>query len=236
MSSLHIKVFTIFPDLFPGPLAESLTGRALKEDLWQLDAVNLRDFASDKHKSVDDTPFGGGAGMVMRPDVLDRAFEACYQNERPGAFLYMSPKGAPLTQARVKELAKQPSIGLLCGRFEGVDQRVLDAWAIEEVSIGDFVMTGGEIPAMCLVDSVVRLLPGVVGSPESLEEESFSHGLLEYPQYTRPRLWKGVSVPEVLLEGHHEKIKTWRREMAEKITRERRPDLWHKYSHAKTEE
>ncbi len=234
MSSLTIKVFTIFPDLFPGPLTESLTGRALKENLWQLEAVNLRDFASDKHKSVDDTPFGGGAGMVMRPDVLDRAFEAHYK--RPGAFLYMSPKGAPLTQAHVKELAKQPSIGILCGRFEGVDQRVLDAWALEEVNIGDFIMTGGEIPAMCLIDSVVRLLPGVIGSPESLEEESFSHGLLEYPQYTRPRLWKGISVPEVLLEGHHEKIKTWRQDMAEKITRERRPDLWHKYFHAKTEE
>lgn len=233
---IDIKIFTLFPDLFPGPVAESLTGRALKEERWRLETVNLREYALDKHRSVDDTPFGGGAGMVMRPDVLDRAFQSHYQEERPGAFLYMSPRGTPLTQARVKELAKLPSIGILCGRFEGVDQRVLDLWGLEEVSIGDFVLTGGEIPAMVLMDAVIRLLPGVIGSPESLEEESFSQGLLEYPQYTRPRLWKELSVPEVLLEGHHEKIKTWRHEMAEKITRERRPDLWHKYFHAKNDE
>ncbi len=226
---MHIKVFTLFPEMFPGSLGYSITGRALQEGKWSLDAVNIRDYAFDKHKSVDDTAFGGGPGMVMRADVLDAALHANYQDARPKALIYLSPRGVPLCQDRAKDLAKCPQIGLLCGRFEGVDQRLLDVWQFEEVSIGDYVLTGGEQAAMVLIDACVRLLPGVIGCEQSLDEESFSSGLLEYPQYTRPRVWKDLEVPEILASGHHEKIARWRREQAEQLTRQRRPDLWARY-------
>jgi tRNA (guanine37-N1)-methyltransferase len=226
---MDIKVFTIFPEMFPGPLALSLTGRALEKKIWNLQAVNLRGYTLDKHQSVDDTSYGGGPGMVFRPDVIDRALSHHYGGGKPGALIYFSPRGTPLKQSRVKELAQTSTLGLLCGRFEGVDQRVIDAWDIEEVSIGDFILTGGELPAMILIDACIRLLPGVIGSSDSLEEESFSKGLLEYPHYTRPSEWKGQKVPEALLSGHHEKIKAWRQTQAEEITRKRRPDLWAHY-------
>jgi tRNA (guanine37-N1)-methyltransferase len=226
---LNIKVFTIFPELFPGPLGASIVGRALEQKLWSLDPINIRDYATDKHKTVDDMSFGGGPGMVMRADVVDAALQAQYAKNKPTALIYMSPRGKPLTQERVKELAKSEKIGVLCGRFEGVDQRVLDHWNFEELSIGDYVLSGGEIAAYALIDACVRLLPGVVGEPASLEDESFSHGLLEYPQYTRPREWKDCKVPEVLLSGNHQLIQRWRQEKSEELTRHRRPDLWQKY-------
>ena len=222
------KVFTLYPEMFPGPLGYSLVGKACIEKKWSLEVVNIRDFALDKHKTVDDTACGGGPGMVMKPDVLDRALKFHYPKGAK-SLIYLSPRGIPLTQEFVKKLAQSPSIGLLCGRFEGIDQRVLDAWNFEEVSIGDFVLTGGELPAMALIDACVRLLPGVLGSCASLEEESFSQGLLEYSHYTRPRSWEGRDVPEVLLSGHHERIHQWRRAQAEEITRTRRPDLWARY-------
>jgi tRNA (guanine37-N1)-methyltransferase len=223
------KVFTLFPELFPGPLASSITGKALHKELWALDAINLRDFATDKHKTVDDMAFGGGPGMVMRADVIDRALETLYGNGPTPPLLYMSPKGQPFTQSYAKELSQVPEVCLLCGRFEGVDQRVLDYWRFKEVSIGDFVLSGGEIASYALIDACVRLLPGVVGEPASLEEESFNQGLLEYPQYTRPREWKDCKVPEVLLSGNHQLIQKWRQEKSEELTRQRRPDLWHNY-------
>lgn len=218
-------VLTIFPEMFPGPLGQSLAGRAAERDLWRLETVNLRDHASDRHRTVDDTPFGGGSGMVMRPDVLGRAVDAARASGAPGPLLYLSPRGRPLTQARARELAGGPGLVALCGRFEGVDERVLEARGFEEVSIGDFVLSGGELAAMVLIDAAVRLLPGVVGDAYSLEEESFSGGLLEYPQYTRPQVWEGRQVPEVLLSGHHERIRAWRHDMALEVTRRRRPDL-----------
>ncbi len=231
---LSAKVFTIFPEMFPGPLETSLVGRALHKGMWNLEAINLRDYATDKHRSVDDTSFGGGPGMVLRPDIIDAALQDHY-NVRPNTLIYLSPRGIPLTQEYVKKLAKQSHLGLLCGRFEGVDQRVLDAWYIEEVSLGDFILSGGEIAAMALLDAVVRLLPGVLGEQESLNEESFNENLLEYPQYTRPQNWKNHLVPEVLLSGHHEKIKAWRKAESEKLTRERRADLWQRYKAAQQE-
>ncbi|OJX13984.1 MAG: tRNA (guanosine(37)-N1)-methyltransferase TrmD [Caedibacter sp. 37-49] len=231
---LSAKVFTIFPEMFPGPLETSLVGRALNKGTWNLEAINLRDYATDKHRSVDDTSFGGGPGMVLRPDIIDAALQDHY-NVRPNTLIYLSPRGIPLTQEYVKKLAKQSHLGLLCGRFEGVDQRVLDAWHIEEVSLGDFILSGGEIAAMAILDAVVRLLPGVLGEQESLNEESFNENLLEYPQYTRPQNWKNYAVPEVLLSGHHEKIKAWRKAESEKLTRERRADLWQRYKAAQQE-
>lgn len=229
-------VFTLFPDLFPGPLGASVLGRGLSQGLWSLETVNIRDFAPDKHATVDDTPAGGGPGMVMRPDVLGRALSSTYGDLRPDALIYLSPGGTPLTQKRVKELAKLKNLGLLCGRFEGVDQRVLDAWDFEEISIGDYVLSGGEIPAMALLDACVRLLPGVLNCEESLEEESFSQGLLEYPQYTRPQDWQGREVPDVLLSGHHGKVRQWRHERAQERTRQRRPDLWAAYEASREDE
>lgn len=226
--ALEIKVFTIFPELFPGPLGASLVGKALRDQKWHLDAINLRDYTLDKHRSVDDTGYGGGPGMVFRADVIDRALKAQYES-RPDALIYMSPRGKPLTQNRVKELAKMHKVGLLCGRFEGVDQRVLDVWDFEEISIGDCVLSGGEIPAMIVIDACVRMLPNVLGSEHSLVDESFADGLLEYPQYTRPQLWEELEVPDVLRSGHHENVAAWRRAMAEKVTQERRPDLWRTY-------
>lgn len=223
-------VLTIFPEMFPGPLGQSLAGRALSKGTWRLDAVNIRDFAKDRHRSVDDEPFGGGAGMVMRPDVLDAAISA---SQGPGPLIYMTPRGRLMDQALVRELAAGPGATILCGRFEGVDQRVLDAHAAVEVSLGDFVLSGGELPALVLLDAVIRLLPGVIGNQETLAEESFEWGLLEYPHYTRPAEWQGRMVPEVLLSGHHEKIRDWRRRQSEDITRTRRPDLWDRYASAK---
>ena len=220
-------VLTLFPDMFPGPLGHSLAGRALAEGLWALETVDIRGFASDKHRSVDDAPFGGGAGMVMRPDVVDAAITA---HRGVGPLIYLTPRGRLLTQARVKQLAAEPGVTLLCGRFEGVDQRVLDAHAAEEISLGDFVLSGGEPAALMVMDAVVRLLPGVTGNQESLEDESFERGLLEYPHYTRPQEWQGRAVPEVLVSGHHEKVRVWRQRQAEEITRQRRPDLYDRYA------
>ncbi len=223
-------VLTIFPEMFPGPLGHSLAGRALAEGVWSLESVDIRAFARDKHRSVDDAPFGGGAGMVMRPDVVDAALRASHHG---GPLIYLTPRGRLLDQQRVRALAAERQVTILCGRFEGVDQRVLDAHAAEEISLGDFVLSGGEPAALMLMDAVVRLLPGVVGKEESLAEESFEWGLLEYPHYTRPQEWLGRAVPEVLLSGHHENIRAWRRRQAEEVTRQRRPDLWDRYVAAK---
>ena len=222
-----VRVLTVFPEMFPGPVGYSLAGRALRDGLWCLETVDIRDFARDKHRSVDDTPFGGGAGMVMRPDVVGDALAAVSRAEEP--LIYLSPRGRLLDQARVRALASGPGMNLLCGRFEGVDERVLEAHEIEEISLGDFVLSGGEPAAIALIDACVRLLPGVVGQAESLAEESFADGLLEYPHYTRPREWRGRRVPDVLLSGHHERVREWRLAEAERSTRERRPDLWRRY-------
>ena len=217
------SVLTLFPDAFPGPLGLSLAGRALSTGIWSLDTVDIRDFAADRHRTVDDTPFGGGAGMVMRPDVIDAAV-ASIADDRP--ILALTPRGRPFTHPVAARLAAGPGVILLCGRYEGIDQRVIEARGMEEVSIGDYVLSGGELPAMVILDTVVRLLPGVMGAAASAEEESFSAGLLEYPHYTRPAEWAGRRVPEVLLSGNHAAIATWRREQSERLTRERRPDLW----------
>jgi tRNA (guanine37-N1)-methyltransferase len=234
-------VLTLFPEMFPGPLGHSLAGKALADDLWQLDARNIRVSAEDKHATVDDTPFGGGPGMVMRADVIDAALTDIL-GDVPGDVLgdardratppviYLTPRGRPLTQARIGELADGPGVVLLCGRYEGIDERVVEAWDMDEISIGDFVLSGGEPAAMALIDAAVRLLPGVIGSELSYREESFERGLLEYPHYTRPRVWRDREVPEVLLSGHHEKVDAWRKAQAEKATQERRPDLWNRYA------
>ena len=227
---LNVTVLTVFPELFPGFLGYSLTGKALEEQKWQLQAVNIRDYAFDRHKSVDDTPCGGGAGMIMRPDVLGRAIEA---NHTRGRIIYMSPKGRPLTQNLVKELSREEELTIVCGRFEGIDERVIEAYNVEEISIGDYIQTGGAQAAQIMLDAVVRLLPGVLGNEASLEDESFENFLLEYPQYTRPTEWEGRSVPEVLLSGHHRKIADWRREQAEIATKAKRPDLFKKYLDSK---
>ncbi len=219
-------ILTLFPDMFPGPLDVSIVGTARAEGRWALDTLQIRDFGLGKHRTVDDTPAGGGAGMVMRADVIGAAVDAARAQAGNLPALYLSPRGKPLTQARVREFAAGPGVLLLCGRFEGVDQRVLDARGLEEVSIGDYVLSGGELAAMVLIDACVRLLPGVLGASESLSEESFENGLLEYPQYTRPREWEGRAIPEVLLNGDHAKIAAWRRAEAERLTRERRPDLF----------
>jgi len=224
------KVLTLFPEMFPGPLGLSLAGQGLEAGAWALEAVDIRDFAADKHRTVDDLPFGGGPGMVIRPDVVSEAIDAAAGADPSLALIYLTPRGRPLTQARVGELARGPGIVLLCGRYEGLDERVLDAHGLDEISLGDFVLSGGEAAAIAVIDACVRLLPGVVGAPESLIDESFENGLLEYPQYTRPREWRGRTVPEVLVSGDHEKIKAWRRHQAEAITRERRPDLWARYA------
>jgi tRNA (guanine37-N1)-methyltransferase len=218
-------VLTLFPEMFPGPLGVSLAGRALAAGLWALEARDIRDQATDRHRSVDDTPAGGGPGMVLRADVLAGAIDAAGSSpDRPK--LLMSPRGRPLTQSRALELAAGPGPLIVCGRFEGVDQRVIEARGLEEVSVGDYVLSGGEIAAMALLDACVRLLPGVMGKLESGSDESFSDGLLEYPQYTRPQAFEGRPIPEVLLSGDHAKIDRWRRAQAEALTRQRRPDLW----------
>lgn len=221
---------TLFPEMFPGPLGFSLAGRALREGVWACEPVDLRRFGLGRHRSVDDAPFGGGAGMVLRPDVVDAA---CAAVPAGLPLVYLSARGRPLTQARVRELAAGPGVALLCGRFEGVDQRVIEARGMEEISVSDVVLSGGEPAAILLLDACIRLLPGVMGAAESAEEESFSAGLLEYPHYTRPAEWQGRAVPEVLLSGHHEQVAAWRRAQAEAATRERRPDLWTRFAAAR---
>jgi len=221
------SVLTIFPEMFPGPLGVSLAGKALASKLWSLEAIDIRAYAIDKHRTVDDTPAGGGPGMVMKADVLGAALDALPADKRPR--LLMSPRGAALTQRRVRQLADGPGIVALCGRFEGVDERLIEGRGLEEVSLGDFILSGGEPAAIGLLDACVRLLPGVMGKEASAAEESFAAGLLEYPQYTRPPVWEGRAIPEVLLSGDHAKVAQWRREQAERLTRERRPDLWAKY-------
>jgi tRNA (guanine37-N1)-methyltransferase len=223
------SVLTIFPEMFPGPLASSLAGKALASGLWSLEPIDIRAHASDRHRSVDDTPAGGGPGMVMRADVLARAIDAATVQGDARPRLLMSARGAPLTQQRVAALARGAGVVLVCGRFEGVDERVILARNVEEVSVGDYVLSGGEIAAFVLIDACIRLLPGVMGKEASGEEESFSDGLLEYPQYTRPQLWEGHPIPATLTSGDHAKIAAWRRAQAERLTRERRPDLWAAY-------
>jgi tRNA (guanine37-N1)-methyltransferase len=221
------SVLTIFPEMFPGPLALSLAGKALTAGAWSLDAVDIRTFAADKHRTVDDTPAGGGPGMVMKADVLARAIDATSNDGRP--VLLMSPRGVPLTQRRVEALSSGPGLVVVCGRYEGIDERLLQARGLEEVSVGDYVLSGGEIAAFALIDACVRLLPGVMGKEASGAEESFADGLLEYPQYTRPPEWEGRAIPEVLLSGDHARIAGWRRAEAERLTKARRPDLWAAY-------
>ncbi len=226
------KVITLFPDAFPGVLGESLTGKALKDGLWQLEAIDLRAFGEGRHRNVDDTPAGGGAGMVLRADVVAKALETAARGVAPDAdwpVIYLSPRGKPFNQRMAERLAKADGVTLLCGRFEGVDERVIEAYGIEEVSLGDFILTGGEIAAQALIDATVRLIPRVLGNQASTEEESFSDFLLEHPQYTKPARWEGRAIPDVLLSGHHGAIKDWRRAMAERLTKERRPDLWRAY-------
>ncbi len=226
------RVLTLFPEMFPGPLGLSLAGKALERGIWALDVLDIRDFARDKHRAVDDAPFGGGAGMVMRPDVLDAALVAANARAAPETgvpVVYLSPRGRLLDRALARELAQGPGAILLCGRYEGVDERVLEAHGIAELSIGDYVLSGGEPAALVLIDAVVRLLPGVMGNEASPAEESFERGLLEYPHYTRPAEWQGRKVPEVLVSGHHEKVRKWRQAQAERITEQRRPDLWARY-------
>ncbi len=222
-------VLTLFPEMFPGPLGVSLAGRALEAGLWRLETVDIREYATDRHPSVDDTPAGGGAGMVMRADVVAAAVDAVHPEGDPRPLIYLSPRGRPLTQQRVRELASGPGVALLCGRFEGLDERVIEARQMEEVSLGDFVLSGGEPAALALLDAVIRLLPGVMGKEASGEDESFEGGLLEYPHYTRPQIFEGREIPPVLTSGDHGKVKAWRKARAEETTKERRPDLWEKF-------
>jgi tRNA (guanine37-N1)-methyltransferase len=223
----RVTVLSIFPEMFPGPLGHSLAGKALESGIWGLETVDIRGFASDKHRSVDDAPFGGGPGMVMKPEVVDQAIRAAHRGPEPVVFL--TPRGRRLDQAMVRGYAARRSLTLLCGRFEGVDERVVELHGVEEVSLGDIVLSGGEPAAIALIDAVVRLLPGVVGAEEGLEDESFERGLLEYPHYTRPVEWLGRKVPEVLISGHHEKVKVWRQRQSEAVTRTCRPDLWQRH-------
>ncbi len=222
-----VKLFTLYPDIFPGFLAKGLYGKALTNKIWDFKIINIRDAAKDKHKTVDDTPFGGGSGMLLKPDVLSKSID---QNKKKGErIFYLSPKGRKLDQKLARELSKEESICLICGHFEGVDERVLLTRNIEEISIGDFILSGGETAAFVVLDSILRLLPGVLGNDLSKNDESFENGLLEYPQYTKPQVWEEKSVPDVLLSGDHSKIKDWRLSQSEAITRVRRPDLWEKY-------
>jgi len=225
---LRAQIFTLYPEFFPGPLSKGLYGKAMSKKLWNLKVVNIRDYATDKHKTVDDTPYGGGSGMLMKPDVLAKSIdENVVKNER---IFYLSPKGKLFDQNFAKDLSKEQSISLICGHFEGVDERILSTRKIEEISLGDFVLSGGETAAYVVLDSILRLLPGVLGNDQSTNDESFENGLLEYPQYTKPPIWEEKSVPDVLLSGDHAKIKDWRLSQSEAITRVRRPDLWEKYN------
>ena len=221
------RIFTLYPEIFPGPLNKGLYGKALSNKIWTLDLINIRDSAEDKHKTVDDTPFGGGSGMLIKPDVLARSIDQ-HVNKSEKIF-YLSPKGKLFNQKTAKSLSKENCINLICGHFEGVDQRFLETRNIEEISIGDYILSGGETAAFVIVDSILRLIPGILGNEESVHEESFENGLLEYPQYTKPQLWEERNVPDVLLSGDHSKIKDWRLSQSEAITRHRRPDLWQKY-------
>ena len=221
------KVFTLYPEVFPGPLSKGLYGKALSKELWNLKVVNIRDAAEDKHKTVDDTPYGGGSGMLLKANILAKSLD---QNKtKSERIIYLSPKGKKFNQLYAKELSKEKSVSFICGHFEGVDERVLSTRNIEEISIGDYVLSGGETAAFVVIDSILRLLPGVLGNENSKEDESFENGLLEYPQYTKPQIWEEKGVPEVLLSGDHSKIKDWRLSQSEAITRDRRPDLWQKY-------
>ena len=224
---MQAQIFTLYPELFPGPLNKGLYGKALSNNIWNLKIVNIKDYSSDKHKTVDDTPFGGGSGMLIKPDVLANSLD---QNVKPNEKIYyLTPKGKLFSQKLAKKLSKEKTINLICGHFEGVDQRVIDTRNIEELSIGDYVLSGGETAALVVLDSILRLIPGVLGNDQSISEESFENGLLEYPQYTKPQIWEKKNVPDVLLSGDHAKIKDWRLSESEAITRDRRPDLWQKY-------
>ncbi len=230
---MHVHVLTLFPDMFPGPLGHSLAGKALGKELWSLKAHNIRDYTVNRHACVDDTPFGGGPGMVIRADVVHAAIEAVSSLCSRPRYIFMTPRGEPLTQGVLNTLRATPCETqewiILCGHYEGVDQRVIDAWGFEEISVGDYILSGGEMAAMVLLDGLVRLIPGVMGHEESHVEESFSVPLLEYPQYTRPQVWNDRAVPEVLLSGHHLNIQKWRQQQAHFITQQRRPDLWQRY-------
>ena len=224
---LLARIFTLYPEFFPGPLGKGLYGKALAEEIWKLETINIRDYAIDKHKTVDDTTYGGGSGMLIKPDVLANSLDKNLNSKEK--IIYLSPKGKLLNQKLAKEFSKEGTINIICGHFEGIDQRVIETRNIEEVSIGDFVLSGGESAVFVMLDAIIRLLPGVLGNEKSVEEESFENGLLEYPQYTKPQIWEEKTVPDVLLSGDHAKIKDWRLSQSEAITRDRRPDLWQKY-------
>ena len=221
------RIFTLYPDYFPGPLNKGLYGKAMEKKLWDMETVNIRDYATDKHKTVDDTPYGGGFGMLLKPDILAKALDKKLKSEEK--IYCLSPKGKLFNQKMAKELSKEKTINLICGHFEGIDQRVIDSRNIIELSAGDFILSGGESAAFVIIDSILRLIPGVIGNNHSVDEETFENGLLEYPQYTKPQIWEEKSVPDVLLSGDHAKIKDWRLSQSEAITRDRRPDLWQKY-------
>ena len=230
------QILTLYPEMFPGPLGTSLAGRALADDIWSCSPIQIRDFATDKHRSVDDTPAGGGAGMVLRADVLAAAVDRAIAVQPDAPILAMSPRGAPLTQARIRQIAAGPGVTILCGRFEGFDERIFDARPeIEQVSIGDYILSGGEMAAMVILDACIRLLPGVMGAASSGVDESFETGLLEYPQYTRPAIWEGRAIPQVLRSGDHAAISAWRKAQAETDTRSRRPDLWERHEGARVQ-
>ena len=223
----QVKIFTLYPDFFPGILSKGIYGRAIEKSLWNLDVINIRDYAKDKHKTVDDTPYGGGEGMVLKPDVVAKALDQnLMKNEK---IIYLTPKGKTFDQNKAKKFLNDKKINILCGHFEGIDQRVIESRGIEEISIGDYILSGGETAAYVILDSILRLVPGVLGNENSYKDESFENGLLEYPQYTKPQIWEKTPVPEVLLSGDHSKIKDWRLSQSEAITRVRRPDLWQKY-------
>ena len=229
----EVKIFTLYPDLYPGPLNTGIYKKAQENKIWDLKVINIRDYANDKHSSVDDTPFGGGSGMLLRPDVVASALDSNLESNE--TTIYLSPKGKKFDQRAAREFSKQKKLNLLCGHFEGIDQRLLETRNIQEYSIGDFILSGGETASFVLIDSIIRLLPGVLGNDNSVKEESFENDLLEYPQYTKPQNWEGKSTPEVLLSGDHAKIKGWRLSQSEAITRRQRPDLWKKYLNKKNE-
>ena len=231
--TFHAQILTLYPEMFPGPLGHSLAGRALVEGIWSCDAINIRDFATDKHHTVDDTPAGGGAGMVLKADVLARAIDHSRAHQSDAPLIALTPRGKPITQARIREIAQSPGVTLLCGRFEGFDERIFAARNVEEISVGDIILSGGEPAALMLLDACIRLLPDVMGAASSGDDESFEHGLLEHPHYTRPAEWEGRMIPQVLRSGDHAKIAAWRKSQAEINTRLRRPDLWERYSSAR---